>query len=470
MTAVATYQREQLLNCSKDQFQRIGATLLQRIAEFNDKIETHPLTTERSTLEINTYLNAFDLPENGKDMEQLMAQTTELLFHQSLFNGHPGFMGYITSSPNPIGALADLLAATINPNMAASGLSPVATQMERQVIQWLAALIGYDTKTGGILVSGGNMANFTAFLAARSAKAPLDLKQKGLAGLKKQMTIYCSEATHTWIEKAAILFGHGLEAVRWIPTTKHHQMDTDALETTILEDLKAGHQPFIVIGTAGDVSTGMVDDLKAIAQVCQNYDLWFHVDGAYGAPAAMLPELKATFSGLAQADSIALDPHKWLYCPLEVGCTLVKNPQHLLTAYSSHPEYYNFDLNENKGSLNYYEFGLQNSRGFRALKVWLALQQIGKSGYRTLIREDIALSKYLSRLVKSHAELEFFTQHLSITTFRYVPEHLNLVGEERENYLNQLNQKLLNVIQQSRKVYVSNAVVDNQYCLRACIV
>jgi glutamate/tyrosine decarboxylase-like PLP-dependent enzyme len=210
----------------------------------------------------------------------------------------------------------------------------------------------------------------------------------------------------------------------------------------------------------------VVDNLISISTICKEYDLWFHIDGAYGVPAAVIPKYKNLFEGLSEADSIAIDPHKWLYSPLEAGCTLVKNPQHLIDTYSSHPEYYNFSNDENDIAQNFYEYGLQNSRGFRALKVWLTLQQIGRSGYEKLIGEDIELSEILFDLAKKNSELEAVSQNLSITTFRYIPPHC----KESKDYLNKLNEALLNELQTGGELFLSNAVVNKMYCLRACIV
>jgi aromatic-L-amino-acid/L-tryptophan decarboxylase len=284
------------------------------------------------------------------------------------------------------------------------------------------------------------------------------------------MVFYCSKTTHTWIEKAAVLFGHGSKAIRWVPTDAENKMDTAILLQTVQDDLKNGKKPFLVIGNAGDVSTGVVDNLSEISAVCKAHDLWFHIDGAYGIPAAVIPQYKDMFDGIREADSIALDPHKWLYAPLEAGCTLVKNPQHLVDTYSAHPLYYNFDNSADEPSLNYYEYGFQNSRGFRALKVWMALQQAGKNGYIEMISEDIALSQLLFSAAKEHPELEAVTQNLSITTLRYLPA--DTINDEKidDTYLNLLNEKLLNELQQGGKVFLSNAVVAGKYCLRGCIV
>lgn len=460
--------RKNSIEIDKNEFQKIGYQLIDKIADFIDSIAEKPVTTTKSPSELQRTLGDNILPENGTPASELLFKATELLFNNSLLNGHPKFLGYITSSAAPLGALAEILAASINPNVGAHILSPMATEIEKQTIKWLAEFIGVSPDYGGILVSGGNMANFTAFLAARTAKAPTTIKEYGISNNSDKLTIYCSKATHTWVEKAAILFGLGTKSIRWIQTNPFNQMDVTILEETINEDKKNGCKPIMVIGTAGDVSTGAVDNLRDIANIAKVYNLWFHIDGAYGVPAAIIPSLKDMFEGVTEADSIALDPHKWLYSPLEAGCTLVKNSQHLLDTFSSHPDYYNFSINKGEIAQNYYEFGLQNSRGFRALKVWLTLQHVGRNGYIKLISEDIQLAEFLFLLAEQHEELEAMTQNLSITTFRYLPD--NSKSNLEEEYLNTLNQVLLNELQLGGEVFLSNAIVQGKYCLRACVV
>lgn len=465
-----SHSRHTPIELSKEDFRQAGYQLVDAIAEFISSIDQKLVTTAETPMQIRKILGTGSLPENGIPLPELISKTTDLLLNHSLLNGHPKFLGYITSSPAPIGALADLLAAAVNPNVGANILSPMATAIEKQTISWLAEFIGVSPNYGGILVSGGNMANFTAFLAARTAKAPKDLKKDGLVKMQEEMIVYCPKTTHTWIEKAAVLFGHGSESIRWIPTDAENKIDNTILVQTLDEDINMGLKPFMVVGTAGDVSTGVVDDLAGIAAICKKYDLWFHIDGAYGIPAAAIPAYKKMFEGIEEADSLALDPHKWLYAPLEVGCTLVKNPQHLIDTYSSHPVYYNFDSSMDEPSLNFYEYGFQNSRGFRALKVWMALQQIGRNGYVKMINEDIEISKYFFEEAKKHAELEAVTQNLSITTLRYVPEGYFQSEKRDDAYVNTLNEKLLNVLQNGGEMFLSNAVVFEKYCLRGCIV
>jgi glutamate/tyrosine decarboxylase-like PLP-dependent enzyme len=245
-------------------------------------------------------------------------------------------------------------------------------------------------------------------------------------------------------------------------------MDVAALRHQIEADIAAGDVPFLVVGTAGSVSTGAVDPLPEISALCREYGVWFHVDGAYGGFAAVVPKAPEDLRGLSQADSVAVDPHKWLYAPLEAGCALVRDPEALRVAFAYHPPYYHFD----ECATNYVDYGPQNSRGFRALKVWLALKQVGAAGYRKMISDDTHLSRAMAQAVSHHEELQLFTQALSITTFRYVPSDLRskLGDAQVERYLDALNRELLDRLQRGGETFVSNAVVDGHYLLRACIV
>jgi aromatic-L-amino-acid decarboxylase len=446
-------------------FREAGYRLIDDIAGFLSSISNLPVTTAPTPGSLEAKLPK-SLPLSGSNPSKLIEETWQLLVNNSLFNGHPRFWGYITSSPTPVGMLGDLMASAINSNCGAFVLSPIATEIEKQTIKWLGEFIGYPTG-GGIMVSGGNMANFVGFLAARKAKANWDIRKLGMQPSQGKWRVYTSSETHTWISKAADLFGLGLEAIRWIPVDKDQRMDLSQLDKIIAEDKKDGLIPFLVAGTAGSVGTGAVDQLKEVAAICKKYDCWFHIDGAYGGFAAALPELKNLFQGIELADSIAIDPHKWLYSPLEAGCTLVKDANALTDAFSFHPVYYNFDGKE-EPQTNFYERGLQNSRGFRALKVWLGFRQMGTEGHIRLIRENIQLAERLSGILKKYKEIETFSQHLSITTFRYKPEDIN--ADSEQEYLNKLNQSLLNKLQSGGEVFPSNAVLDGNFLLRVCIV
>ena len=259
-----TNNRETPIELSKEKFKKIGYHLIDSIAHFIDTIEERPVTPGESPRQLQQIIGTSSLPEEGKPVEELLSATSELLFNHSLLNGHPKFLGYITSSAAPVGALADLLATAVNPNVGANILSPIATEIKKQTVRWLAEFIGISPGYGGILVSGGNMANFTAFLAARTIKAPKNIKEDGMSNAAGKLVVYCSKTTHIWIEKATVLFGLGTKSIRWIQTDADNKMNNEVLEQTVKTDIENGYKPIMIIGTAGDVSTGVVDNLKLL--------------------------------------------------------------------------------------------------------------------------------------------------------------------------------------------------------------
>jgi glutamate/tyrosine decarboxylase-like PLP-dependent enzyme len=452
-----------------ERFRELGHALVDRIASLIETIPRGPVTRDATPAAVRGALDLNGgLPEDGADAAALLTSSADGLFAHSLFNAHPRFFGYITSSPAPLGILGDFLASAVNPNVGAWTLSPAASEIEAQTVRWIAELIGYPTSCGGLLVSGGNMANLVCFFAARAARAGWDIRRDGVGGSNRRLVVYASAETHTWIQKATDLAGLGTSSIQWIPTDAELRMDIGQLEQRIDADIAAGHHPLMVIGTAGSVSTGAVDPLARIARVCQERGIWFHVDGAYGAMAAAAANASDDLRALSLADSVAVDPHKWLYAPLEAGCALVRDAAALRGAFSYRPAYYHLD----DEGINFVDYGPQNSRGFRALKVWLMLKQAGASGYRRMIADDIALSRTMARAVEREPELQLMTQGLSIATFRFVPSDLrSRTGEAgTEDYLNRLNQALLDAIQRGGEAFVSNAVIAGRYVLRACIV
>src|SRR5919197_3068683 len=429
--------RRSPLELDPETFRALGYELVDELTTLLGELQSpaaRPVVPEQTAAEVEAALGDAPLPEEGSAPDEVLREATRLLFDRSLLDGHPRFWGYVIGAPSPIGVLGDLLAAGVNPNVGGWPLAPIATAIERQTLQWIAELLGYPYGDG-ILVSGGNMANFIGFLAGRQAQASWGIRADGLE--TQRLRVYCSTETHTWIQKAADMFGLGTNAIRWIETDGEQRMRTDALRAAIAADRKAGELPFLVVGAAGTVSTGAVDPLRELRLICDEEDLWFHVDGAYGGFAACLPDASADLYALREADSLAIDPHKWLYAPLEAGATLVRDPNVLVDAFAYRPPYYHLD----DGTLNYYERGPQNSRGFRALKVWLALRQAGRRGYVESLGEDCRLARVLYELCDADPELEARTHNLSITTFRLRPPGLE--GEE----LDRLNEELLGRLQ-----------------------
>ncbi len=466
------------LDLAPEEFRALGHDLVDWIAEALGSFRERPLTPGEPRSVVRRALGVRPLPAAGRAPAEVLGEARDLLMAHSLWNGHPRFWGYVIGSPSPLGMLGDLLAAAVNPNCGGWSLSPMAAEMEAQAVGWIGELLGLAPESDGILVSGGNMANMVCFLAARTAKAPWDVRRDGLhAAAARTLCVYTSAETHTWLDKSVDLFGLGESCVRRIACDDRQRMRVDALAAAVAADRAAGHLPWLVVASAGTVSTGAVDPLRALRTLCDDHGLWLHVDGAYGGLAAVLPAAvldargdaaAADLHAIALADSIAVDPHKWLYVPIEAGCAVVRERGLLRRAFSHVPPYYNFAGDGDDEPLNFYERGPQNSRGFRALKVWLALNAAGREGYAQMIGDDVRHARLLFDAVAAHDELEAVTQGLSITTFRYVPAAWRGDTSAHAADLDALNRELCTRLQAGGDLFVSNAVVDGRYLLRAC--
>jgi glutamate/tyrosine decarboxylase-like PLP-dependent enzyme len=399
------------------------------------------------------------LPERGEPADAILADLERDVLPYSLGIGHPRWWGYLRASPSPMGMAADLLAATMNNNC--SGSAQIATYVEMTVVRWLAELVGYPRDAGGILLSGGSAANFVALTAMREAKLP-GTRQRGLRGLERAPVVYVTAETHSCIRRAVDLLGFGDRTLRLLPTDRAFRMDPAALAAAVREDEDAGRLPLAVVATAGTVNTGAIDPLAAVRDVARAHGLWFHVDGAYGAVGAALPELAAHYEGMADADSLVVDPHKWLYVPYEAGGLLVRDRHALTRAFATRADYLEVaDTDYFSGPLWFHQQGPQLSRAFRALKVWAVMREIGLEGYRGLWRHDLATAAELRRLVTAHPRLEpVGASDLSIVCFRYVP---------RSGDANQFNRRLVDVIQKDGRLFVSGTLVEGVAALRAAI-
>ena len=384
-------------------------------------------------------------------------------------NGHPRFYGWVNSPPAPIGVFASVLAAAMNPSVA--GGNHAAVYVERQTIGWLREMLGYPAASMGLLVSGGSAAALTALTVARHRafeRGGWDVRADGMRGAPPAVVYQGSEG-HSCHRKAVELLGLGSSSLRIVPSDRALRMIPQELEAMLAEDLAAGYLPVAVIATAGTVNTGAIDPLDAVAEVCARHNVWLHVDGAYGAPAVLLAEYREQFRGLARADSLAVDPHKWLYVPVDAGLVLVRDAQAMRDAFSLVPPYLQTDGNEQgvQGPPWFSEFGIEQSRPFRALKVWAALRYFGVEGYRTLIAGDVALAGYLAERVRASRDLQLLEpQSLSVVCFRAVPPGLR----GRDEVLDALNRQIVEAVQLGGVAFLSSTVVDGRFWLRACIV
>jgi aromatic-L-amino-acid decarboxylase len=468
MTELST-QRSVPIDMDPEQFRALGHALIDALADFREGLPERPVSPGKAPADVRAAIEGRSLPEEGADAAALLAEVLPLLADNQSFNGHPRWWGYITSSPAPMGVLADLITAALNPNLGLWQASPIATEIELQTAAWIADLLGFPGQSG-VMTSGGQWANHIGVLLARRARAPWDVRASGAVDdSARRMRVYASVETHGWLKQSADIFGLGTDSIRWIPTDPDLAMDLDALREAIHADQARGDIPMMVVGAAGTVGTGAIDPLPEIARICREHEIWFHVDGAYGACAAALPDASPRLLGLREADSVAVDPHKWLYAPIDVGCTLVRDPAALRATFGARASYYVVD-DDPDAPVNLYEYAPENSRRFRALKVWLTLRQIGAEGHRRLIAEDIALARRLFELVAAHPDLQAVSNGLSITTFRYIPSDLQTDPLDYGEYLNRLNKEVLQRIQRGGEAFISNTTVRGAFVLRACIV
>ena len=409
------------------------------------------------------------LPEDPQALNAVMEQFAGLAA-LGRKNGHPRMFGYVQSSGSFAGVVADLLASALNQNVTSWRSAPSATTVEHQVIDWMKAMSGFAPSAAGIVLSGGSMANFAALAVALRASTDVDINQLGVAAFPGKPRIYGSAMTHMSIAKAAAMLGIGRDAVQLIPVGADFRMDVDALRRRIASDRAFGFRPVCVVGNAGDVNTGAIDPLDAIADVCVETGVWFHVDGSYGGFAARAPLAADALSAIGRADSLSLDPHKWLFAPLDVGCLLVRDPHHLRHAFAHGAAYIDVIADGDMSEFAFWDHGPELSRRFRALKIWFILKCHGARAIRAAIDDNIAVAQQLAAVIDASDDFERLAPvPLSIVCFRYRPASLRGAGDHTEA-LNAFNRHLMVEVQRDGDSYLSNAQIGANFALRACIV
>ncbi|HYX19901.1 MAG TPA: pyridoxal-dependent decarboxylase [Thermoanaerobaculia bacterium] len=446
-----------------EELRRLGALTADAVASHRERLLERPVFGKVGA---DAALFREPLPEEGRSYEEVLAFVREHVLPFPMGNSHPRFYGFINATADPVGAMGDYLAATMNPNC--WGGDHAAIHVEASVLRWIAEMIGYPAEAEGILVSGGSMANFTALAAARRAMTPGNVREDGLAGPDRpRLTVYASDQVHHCVDKAVDLLGIGTAQLRKIPTGADFRMDTAALARAVAADRAAGLSPAIVVGNAGTVNTGAIDPLGEVADFCAREGLWFHADGAYGALASMVPSVRPLFAGLERADSLATDPHKWLYAPYEVGATFVREPGRLAATFRKFPEYLASDPESPfPGPAWFAERGVELSRGFKALKVWMGVKTHGRRAYAAQIENDIRLARFLADEVDRRKDFERLAEPvLSIANFRWRPEDRAMSDAD----LDRVNRRIIHRLVGDGSFFLAPTILKGRTTLRVSI-
>lgn len=452
-----------------DDVRRTGHRVAEIVAEYLAALPDGPVFRPVPA-EVSAALRAEPAPRTGTAMDALLDEFERTLAAYPFGNGHPRWFGWVNSPPTPAAVFAEALAAAMDPSVA--GGNHAAVHLERQVAGWLKEMMGFPADSMGMFVSGGSAGALTGLAVARfvaARKMDWDVRRDGLRGFPAPLTVYAAAEAHGCNQKAVEILGLGSGAVRTVPTDGALRMDPAALDAMLAADVAEGVLPMAVVASAGTVNTGAIDPLQAVADVCARRGAWLHVDAAYGGPAILTARCRDALAGLARADSVALDPHKWLYVPVEAGFVLVRDAQVMRDAFSLVPPYLRTDGDEAgvQGPPWFSEYGVQQTRGFRALKVWMALKHHGLDGYRRMIGHDLEMADHLAARVASEPEMELLEPRgLSIVCFRLAPAAL--AGDEAA--LDALNRTVLTRVQLGGRAFVTGTVVHGRFWLRACIV
>ena len=446
------------------EFRELGHRVIDGLADYFAGIAERPVYPAVTGEAAETAIEE-PLPLEGQAPAAILDDWETRVLPHAAHLGSPRWFGFVNGSGSMIGVLADALAAAVNMNPGAWKAGPSATEVERLCIRWVAEMIGYDPECGGILTSGGTMANFTALTTALRNTSPGDIGASGVQAGDRRFRLYMSDHEgHVSITQVAGLMGLGHDAVHRVASRDDFTMDVGALAEAVDEDMAAGFTPFCVVAQVGSVNVGAIDPLDEIAHVCAERGLWFHADGACGAVGAALPELAERYRGLERADSVTLDPHKWLYIPYECGGVLVRDPERLRRAFSMTAPYLRGTIPTDYDGLDYLEYGPQMSRGFRALKLWMTIKHYGVEGYRRLMRQNISCARHLHERVEASDDfVAAIEPTLFIYSFRYAPEG---VDQER---LDAINQAIADGLQLSGEAFVMTSRIDGRVVLRLSV-
>lgn len=442
------------------EMEQLAHTIISDVFAHLKGIRNQPVWV-KPTKKVSSVIYGETLPEKPQMINSIYEEVKEVLFPFNKGNIHPKFWSWVQSTGTPFSIISEILTTGLNPDVCTGDHAPM--YIEAQTIDWLKKLFQFPDTASGVLVSGTSMANLTALLIARDACTHQVVRDKGLHRFHSQMVLYTSTETHSCITKAADIIGLGKEAVRLIKTNENFQLDTTELQNQINEDKKNGYMPFCVVANVGTVNTGAIDPLKEIAAICKKEELWFHIDGAFGAFAKLVPEFKELLKPIEEANSLAFDLHKWMSLPVGLGCVLVKDRDAHRNTFAMQPNY--LQVHERglaSGFDPIFNWGIEMTRSFRALSIWMHLKEHGVEKIAQIIRQNIAQILFLESLVKGESSLELITPVvMNIICFRFKP-----MDFKNEEQLNKLNREIVISLQEKGLAVTSHAYINGKYAIR----
>jgi aromatic-L-amino-acid decarboxylase len=451
-----------------DLFRKYSHQTVDWIADYLENMDSYPVLARTKPGDVKSRIPKSP-PEKPERFENVLSDFRKVILPGITHWNHPRFFAYFSITGSYPGIIGEMLTSALNVNAMLWKTSPSATELEEVVLDWLRQMVGLPQQFKGVINDTASVGSLCAMAAAREA-VNLQVREKGLAGRSElpQLRAYCSEEAHSSIEKAAIVLGLGQEGIRKIPTDEPFRMDVHALEEAVKSDLDAGIKPVCAIATIGTTSTTSVDPVKEIAELCKKRQIWLHVDAAYAGAAAILPEMRTQFAGWDNADSIIINPHKWLFTPIDCSILYCRRPEVLKQAFSLTPEY--LRTAETGEAKNLMDYGISLGRRFRALKLWMVIRSLGCEGIANTIKEHIAYAHRLAEMIQSHPDFQLLAPvPFSTLVFRFCPSNLQSNRTQSDPEINALNEELLEAVNKTGQVFLSHTKLRGKFVIRLAI-
>ena len=457
-------EKETKKEMSAEEFKQYGYKMIDWIADYFENLENQPVIPSVKPGDIKKLLPDHP-PVLSESMDDIISDIDKIIMPGMTHWNHPDFMAYFNSTSSSPGILAEVLSAAFNVNGMLWKTGPSSAELERVTLNWLREMIGIPVNFWGIIYDTASVSSLHAIAAAREQIPGLEIRERGMTGRTDlpSLRLYCSEQAHSSIDKAALTLGMGLNGIRKIPVDKYYRMIPEKLQEAIEEDKNNGCLPFCVVATVGTTSTTSIDPVKNIGTICEKEKIWVHIDAAYGGTAAIIPEMKYILEGIEKADSLVVNPHKWMFTPIDLSAFYTKKPDILKRAFSLVAEY--LKTSEDTEAENLMDYGIQLGRRFRSLKLWFVIRYFGVEGIISILREHLRLAQLFSEWIDANPRFERMAQvNFGVVCFRFHPQE---IADEQK--LNELNEKLLNIINETGKLFISHTKINDIYILRASI-